>query len=257
MSFSTFIGLFLGSVIVLAAMAMGSSILIFINIPGLMIVIGGTIAATMIRYSFNETFHAITLSFKILMPSNEIKDKNELVDLTEDLLRTSRKNGLLALENEDIPNPFYQHGVRMLVDGYSKELVRQSLIEENKLFVESVNTSAGVFSSIGGAAPAFGMIGTLVGLIQMLSNLSDPSSIGPAMAVAMLTTLYGAMIANLFALPMADKMSTWVQEESVRQLLTIEAVSAISEGQNPSMMRELLSPYLDQTSLDQAGEVVE
>ena len=257
MSFSTFIGLFLGIVIVVAAMAMGSSILIFVNIPGLMIVIGGTIAATMIRYSFNETFHAIALSFKILMPSNEIKDKNELVDLTEDLLRTSRKNGLLALENEDIPNPFYQHGVRMLVDGYSKELVRQSLIEENKLFVESVNTSAGVFSSIGAAAPAFGMIGTLVGLIQMLSNLSDPSTIGPAMAVAMLTTLYGAMIANLFALPMADKMSTWVQEESVRQLLTIEAVSAIIEGQNPSMMRELLSPYLDQTTLDQASEVVE
>lgn len=254
MSFSTFIGLFLGIVIVLAAMAMGSSILIFVNIPGLMIVLGGTIAATMIRYSFNETFQAIAMSFRILMPSNDIQDKDELVDLTEDLLRVSRKNGILALDNEDVPNEFYKHGARMLVDGYSKELVRQSLIEENKLFVERANTSAGVFSSIGGAAPAFGMIGTLVGLIQMLSNLSDPSSIGPAMAVAMLTTLYGAMIANLFALPMADKINTWVQEESIRQLLIIEALTAISEGQNPMVMRELLSPYLDNTARRQVEE---
>lgn len=254
MSFSTFIGLFLGVVIVLAAMAMGSSILIFVNIPGLMIVLGGTIAATMIRYSSNETFQAIAMSFRILMPSNDIKDKDELVDLTEDLLRVSRKNGILALDNEEVPNEFYKHGARMLVDGYSKELVRQSLIEENKLFVERANTSAGVFSSIGGAAPAFGMIGTLVGLIQMLSNLSDPSSIGPAMAVAMLTTLYGAMIANLFALPMADKINTWVQEESIRQLLIIEALTAISEGQNPMVMRELLSPYLDNNARRQVEE---
>lgn len=245
MSFSTFIGLFLGIAIVIAAMSMGSSILIFVNIPGLMIVLGGTIAATMIRYSFKEAIHAVGMSFRILLPSNDIKDKNELVDLTEDLLRLSRKDGFLVLDKQEVNHDFYRHGVRMLVDGYSKEVIKQSLLEENKIFVERATTSAGVFSSIGGAAPAFGMIGTLVGLIQMLSNLSDPSSIGPAMAVAMLTTLYGAMIANLFALPMADKISTWVQEESVRQIMIIEGLMAISEGRNPGMMRELLSPYLE------------
>jgi len=249
MSFSTFIGLFLGISIVIAAMSMGSSILIFINLPGLMIVLGGTIAATMIRYSFKETVHAIGMSFGILLPSNDIKDKNELVDLTEDLLRLSRKDGFLVLDKQEVNHDFYRHGVRMLVDGYSKEVIKQSLMEENKIFVERATTSAGVFSSIGGAAPAFGMIGTLVGLIQMLSNLSDPSSIGPAMAVAMLTTLYGAMIANLFALPMADKISTWVQEESVRQIMIIEGLMAISEGCNPGMMRELLSPYLENKPL--------
>lgn len=245
MSFSTFIGLFLGISIVITAMSMGSSILIFVNIPGLMIVLGGTIAATMIRYSFKETLHAIGMSFQIVLPSNDIKDKNELVDLTEDLLRLSRKDGFLVLDKQEVNHSFYRHGVRMLVDGYSKEVIKQSLMEENKLFVERATTSAGVFSSIGGAAPAFGMIGTLVGLIQMLSNLSDPSSIGPAMAVAMLTTLYGAMIANLFALPMADKINIWVQEESVRQFMIIEGLMAISEGRNPGMMRELLSPYLE------------
>ncbi|KUJ75744.1 biopolymer transporter ExbB [Thiomicrospira sp. XS5] len=245
MSFSTFIGLFLGVAIVLVAMSMGSSILIFINIPGLMIVIGGTVAATMIRYSFHEAMHAVAMSFRILMPSTDIKDKNELIDLTEDLLRTSRLNGFLALDNMEVNHEFYRRGIRMLVDGYSKDLIRQTLLEENKLLVERAETSAGVFASIGGAAPAFGMIGTLVGLIQMLSNLSDPASIGPAMAVAMLTTLYGAMIANLFALPMADKINTWGQEESLRQLMIMDALDAINQGQNPNIMRDMLSPYLE------------
>lgn len=245
MSFSTFIGLFAGVAIIIAAMAIGSSIWIFVNIPGIMIVVGGTTAATMIRYSFHEAIHAIKVSFQVVMPSKDIKDKNELLDLTEDLLRTSRMKGMLALENVEIRHEFYQRGVRMLVDGYSKELVLQNLKEENQLFNERADTSAGVFGSIGAAAPAFGMIGTLVGLIQMLSDLSDPSTIGPAMAVAMLTTLYGAMIANLFALPMADKISVWGEEESQRQQMIIEGLTAIMEGQNPNVMRDLLTPFLE------------
>lgn len=132
----------------------------------------------------------------------------------------------------------------MLVDGYSLELVKQTLREKNKLLIEKAETSAGIFRSIGEAAPAFGMIGTLVGLIQMLSNLSDPSSIGPAMAVAMLTTLYGAMIANLLALPIADKIESWAQNESDREMLIIEAIDSIGQGHNPAVMRDLLAPFL-------------
>lgn len=245
MSFSTFVGLILGIAIVIAAMAMGSSILIFVNIPGMMIVLGGTAAATMIRYSLKETLHAIGLSFRILMPSQDLNKNEELIDLTEDLLRTARTHGMLALENVEINHEFYRHGVRMLVDGYSHDLIKQSLKEENQLLVERTDTSAAVFYSIGGAAPAFGMIGTLVGLIQMLANLSDPATIGPAMAVAMLTTLYGAMIANMFALPMADKMTVWGQEEAIRQQLIIDAIDIIAEGHNPNIMRDMLSPYLE------------
>lgn len=245
MSFSTFVGLILGIMIVIAAMAMGSSILIFINIPGLMIVLGGTAAATMIRYSLKETINAIILSFRILLPTKEIRKNEELIDLTEDLLRVSRTRGMLALENMEINHEFFQHGVRMLVDGYSHDLIRQSLKDENQMLVERTDTSAAVFYSIGSAAPAFGMIGTLVGLIQMLSNLSDPSTIGPAMAVAMLTTLYGAMIANMFALPVADKITVWGQEEAIRQQLIIDAIDIISKGHNPNIMRDMLSPYLE------------
>ncbi|MDX1353348.1 MAG: MotA/TolQ/ExbB proton channel family protein [Thiomicrorhabdus sp.] len=244
MSFSTLIGLVAGIAIVLSAMAMGSSIGMFINIPGMMIVVGGTIAATMIRYSMADSFKAIGMSFSALKVSSEVKDFNEIVDITEDLLRLVRSKGALAMESYEVNNSFYQLGVRMIVDGYTLEQVKQTLSEKNKLLIEKAETSAGVFRSVGDAAPAFGMIGTLVGLIQMLSNLSDPSAIGPAMAVAMLTTLYGAMIANLFALPIADKIESWAQNESERELLIIEAIESIGQGHNPSVMRDLLAPFL-------------
>lgn len=244
MSFSTLIGLFAGITIVIIAMAMGSSVLLFVNVPSIMIVFGGTIAATMIRYSISEVLSAFSMAFSVLKPSTDIKDMNELVDLTEDMIRISRKNGMLALESFELKHEFYQNGVRMLVDGYSREIVQQSLKEQNNSLKDRAETSAGVFSAIGDAAPAFGMIGTLVGLIQMLSNLSDPSTIGPAMSVAMLTTLYGAMIANLFALPMADKISSWAHTESTRQLLVIDAMDSLAQGHNPAIMRDLLSPYL-------------
>ena len=244
MSFSTLIGFIAGITIVLLAMSLGSSILMFFNIPGLMIVIGGTIAATMIRYSMAESFKAIGMSFSVLKVTKEVRDFNELIDITEDILRLVRSKGALAMDNYEVNNAFFQSGVRMMVDGYAPELVQQTLREQNRRMIEKAETSAGVFRSIGEAAPAFGMIGTLVGLIQMLSNLSDPASIGPAMAVAMLTTLYGAMIANLFALPMADKIESWAQIESERQALIMEAVDSISHGHNPAVMRDLLAPFL-------------
>lgn len=256
MSFSTLIGLIAGVTIVVSAMAMGSSVYLFLNFPGLMIVVGGTLAATMIRFSMQDSFAAIGISFDAIKLKKETRDLNQLIDLTEDLIRTSRKNGMLALQNVEIDNDFYHEGVRMLVDGYSVELMQATLKEKNNLFVEAAETSAGVFRAIGEAAPAFGMIGTLVGLIQMLANLSDPSSIGPAMAVALLTTLYGAMIANLFALPMADKIESWAHDESHRQHLIIEALDCLARGINPSVMRDVLQPFLQslkQKELNQHG----
>ncbi|WP_373018243.1 motility protein A [Thiomicrorhabdus sp.] len=244
MSFSTLIGLFAGISIVLVAMTMGSSLALFINVPSVMIVVGGTVAATMIRYSMKESFSAIGMSFRVLRTDHQIKDLNQLIDITEELLRINRLKGPLAMEGYEINHDFYRDGIRMLVDGYSSELVKQALKEKNRLLIDSAETSAGVFRAVGDAAPAFGMMGTLVGLIQMLANLSDPGSIGPSMAVAMLTTLYGAMIANLFALPMADKIESWAQGESYRQMMIIEAIESITEGHNPAVMRDLLAPYL-------------
>jgi len=244
MSFSTLIGLFSGISIVLIAMAMGSSILLFINVPSIMIVFGGTIAATMIRYSLADSISAWGMSFSVMKVDSDVKDLNELIDITEDLLRLSRSNGVLAMQQYELNNAYFAVGVKMLIDGYSLDLVKQTLREKNKLLNDKAETSSGVFRAVGDAAPAFGMIGTLVGLIQMLSNLSDPSSIGPAMAVAMLTTLYGAMIANLYALPMADKIDSWAHEQSYRQQMILEAIDCIGQGHNPAVMRDLLAPYV-------------
>lgn len=244
MSFSTLIGLMAGITIILFAMSLGSSIAMFVNVPGIMIVVGGTVAATMIRYSMADSFKAIGMSFRVLKVTKEVRDFEQLIDIAEDLLRLIRNKGALAMDNYEVNNDFFSSGVRMIVDGYSPEQVRQTLKEKNKRMIEKAQTSAGVFRSIGEAAPAFGMIGTLVGLIQMLSNLSDPSTIGPAMAVAMLTTLYGAMIANLFALPIADKIESWAYNESNRQKLIMEAIESINKGHNPAVMRELLAPFL-------------
>ncbi|WP_178861250.1 motility protein A [Thiomicrorhabdus cannonii] len=244
MSFSTLIGFFSGITIVLVAMAMGSSLALFVNVPSVLIVFGGTIAATMIRFSMKENLFAIGMSFSVLKSDKQIRDLPTFIAITEDLLRLNRQKGVLAMENYEINHDFFRDGVRMLVDGYDAELVKQTLREKNRVLIERAETSAGVFRAIGEAAPAFGMMGTLVGLIQMLSNLSDPNSIGPAMAVAMLTTLYGAMIAHLFALPIADKIESWAQEESYRQQMIIEAVSCVSQGINPAVMRDLLKPYL-------------
>lgn len=245
MSFSTLIGLLAGIIIITMAMSSGSSLNLFFNIPGLMIVVGGTLAATMIRFSMADSFAAIGVSFQAVKIRSETRDLSELIDLTEDLIRLSRKGGMLALENKAIDNVFYQDGVRMLVDGYDADLVQKTLKEKSSLFNEVADTSSGVFRAIGEAAPAFGMIGTLVGLIQMLAFLSDPETIGPAMAVALLTTLYGALIANLFALPMADKIESWAHDESYRQHMIIDAVNCIANGVNPAIMRDLLHSYLE------------
>lgn len=244
MSISTLLGLVFGVVIIFTAMLFNSTWTIFFNIPSLMIVLGGTFAVTLMRHSIVESLGAWKTVFDAIRSDKEIKDLNRLVDLTEELLRLSRQKGVLALDNYDINHAFYQYGIRMYVDGYAKELVLQTLREHNELFVSHARNSAAVFRSVGDAAPAFGMMGTLVGLIQMLSNLNDPSSIGPAMAVAMLTTLYGVMLAHLFALPLADKIESWAQSESYRQQMIVEAISSIIEGHNPAVMRDVLAPFL-------------
>jgi chemotaxis protein MotA len=255
MSISTVVGLVFGIIVILSAMMMGSSLTLFVNIPGIMVVIGGTLAATMIRYSMEDSLSAFGDAGAAIKVTNETRDLAELIDITEDLIRITRKDGLLALENHQVDNRFYQEGVRMLIDGYEAGMVQDTLREKNDLFIEKTETSAGVFRAIGEAAPAFGMIGTLVGLIQMLANLSDPSSIGPAMAVALLTTLYGALIASLFAMPIADKIESWANVDAHRQRLIIDAIDCVAKGVNPAVMRDKLKPYLEASRSKNKEEV--
>ena len=139
----------------------------------------------------------------------------------------------LALEEAEIENPFMQKGVDMLVDGHDVEVVRATLGKDIAMTTERHEFGATIFKGLGDVAPAMGMIGTLVGLVAMLSNMDDPKSIGPAMAVALLTTLYGAMLANLVCLPIAVKLGNRSNEEKLNQSLVLDGIIGIADGQNP------------------------
>ncbi len=142
----------------------------------------------------------------------------------------------------------------MRVDGHEPDVVKKALITEMNETLNRHSLGQQIFKAMGDAAPAMGMIGTLVGLVQMLSNMSDPKSIGPAMAVALLTTLYGAMLANMFALPIADKLSLRSSEEQMNKNIIIESVLGIQEGQNPKILGEILKNFLPASKRDAEEE---
>jgi len=175
--------------------------------------------------------------FKSVNPEDIIAETVELAD-------AARKGGLLSLEDKEVSTAFMQRGIQLLVDGHDPEVVKQLLRKEASLTYDRHDFGARIFRAMGDVAPAMGMIGTLVGLVQMLSNMSDPKSIGPAMAVALLTTLYGAMIANIFALPIADKLDVRKEEEALNQALIIDGLLAIQAGQNPRVIDQMLRNYL-------------
>jgi len=239
---ATLIGFLLAWGLIIATIALGSGALVFINVPSLMIVLGGALAVVMMRFTLGQFIGAIKTAMKAFLYKSEAPD--ELITTVVELATIARKEGLLALEGQEITNPVLATGVRMLVDGHETAVVKKALSTEMNETVARHSIGQDIFKQIGDAGPAMGMIGTLVGLVQMLSNMSDPKSIGPAMAVALLTTLYGAMLANMFALPVSDKLSLRSAEEQMNKNIIIESVIGIQEGQNPKVLEELLRNYL-------------
>lgn len=243
MDFATLIGLIIGSAVVAMAMFSGSDVTVFINIPGLMIVLGGTFASTLIKFPIGDCFRGIWLAVKKAF-WQEVDQPVELIKLANTLTEIVRKQNLIALDDVEIENPLFKKGIQLCVDGRKPEFIRNVLTKEMNLSIERHEMSEKVFRAMGDSAPAFGMIGTLVGLVQMLSNMKDPSSIGPAMAVALLTTLYGALFANLIALPIADKLKSRTDQEYVNNSLIVECVLGILQGVNPRILEQLLESYL-------------
>ena len=176
----------------------------------------------------------------------KIEAPEELIEKAVQLGDSARKGGFLALEEAEIPNAFMQKGVNMLVDGHDADVVRATLLKDISLTEKRHETAIGIFRSLGDVAPAMGMIGTLIGLVAMLSNMDDPKAIGPAMAVALLTTLYGAFIANVIAIPLADKLAIRNQQEKQNNQLILDAILGIQDGQNPKVIEGILRNYLAQ-----------
>ncbi|HHJ20797.1 MAG TPA: flagellar motor protein PomA [Gammaproteobacteria bacterium] len=243
MDFATLIGLVIGTTVIAMAMLSGADASVFINIPGLLIVLGGTIASTLIKFPIGDCFRAIGLAIKKAF-WQEADRPADLIQLANTLTNIVRKQNLIALENAEVENPLFKKGMQLCVDGHKPEFIRNVLTKEMNLSIERHEMSEKVFRAMGDSAPAFGMIGTLVGLVQMLSSMQEPSSIGPAMAIALLTTLYGALFANLIALPIADKLKSRTDQERINKSLIVESVLGIQQGVNPRVLDELLETYL-------------
>ncbi len=252
MDLATVIGLVGGGAIVMLAIFLGGSAGIFFNVPSLLIVFGGTFATAFIRFGMRDVLNSVKVAnnafaSKLSVPEEVIK---EIVNLAN----IARKNGLIVLEQQPIEDLFLKKAIMYCVDGHEAEFIEEVLKKEVSLTVERHDVGRKVFTGMGEAAPAFGMIGTLIGLVQMLANMSDPASIGPSMAVALLTTLYGAAIANLFMLPIADKLALRSQEEERNRKLIIEGVLGILKGLNPRVMEEFLQTFLPPRDRSAAGE---
>ena len=241
MDLATLVGFILAVGIILAAMIMGGGIGPFIDVPSMLVVGGGTMGAVMMNFTLGQFLGAVKVALKALM--FKIDKPEELIDMVVEMANEARTGGLLALEGKDPENPFLAKGIQMMVDGHEPPVVRQTLKAEMNQASERHEAGVTIFTTIGDMAPAMGMIGTLVGLVLMLGNMSDPASIGPSMAVALLTTLYGALIANVFAIPLAGKLSLRKDEEVMIKSMIIDAVAGIQEGRNPRVIEELLRTY--------------
>ena len=242
MDLATLIGLVGTILAILTAILMGGSMDIFINGPGLMIVCAGTMTVVLMKYPLSVAAHAVKAAAKAFL--NKAQTPGELIEKCVELSTIARKEGVLGLEQVEIENEFLKRGVLLVVDGNDADFVRKMMNTDINQTIERHEEGQSIFKSIGDVAPAMGMIGTLIGLVQMMANMDDPKAVGPAMAVALLTTLYGAVIANVFALPIADKLSLRSKQERMTKHLIVEGLSAIQEGLNPRIVEDLLKTYL-------------
>jgi chemotaxis protein MotA len=242
MDIGTIIGLVSGFGLIISAILLGGSLGAFVDIPSVLIVIGGAICATLIRFTLGDVINSMSVAMNAFFVKSQAPA--EIIEELVTLSNIARKEGLLKLEKQPIEDPFLKKAIMYCVDGHEAEFIQEVLEKEIDLTLERHGLGKGVFDGIGDAAPAFGMIGTLVGLVNMLGNMSDPASIGPAMAVALLTTLYGAVLANLVALPIADKLKRRSQEEELNKRLVLEGVLGLQKGLNPRVLEELLKTFL-------------
>ena len=242
MDLATLIGLIGGFAIVVFAMTLGGTLSMFIDGPSVLIVLVGSFLVLMMKFNLGQFLGAGKTAAKTFM--FKLESPEEVITLVVELADAARKGGLLSLEGKEISNDFLARGIALLIDGHDEDVVKAVLTKDKNMAVARHKTGATVWSALGDLGPAMGMIGTLIGLVAMLSNMDDPKSIGPAMAVALLTTLYGAMLANMVAIPFADKLKLRMEEEELVKSMAIDAVLAIHAGQNPRVIESMLRTYL-------------
>lgn len=242
MDLATIVGLATGTVFIAIAIIMGGNAIIFVNMPSVLIVVGGTIATTFIKFKMEDVLNSMGVAMKAFLV--KMGNPDEIIAEMVNYTRIAKKEGLIALEKETPSDAFSAKALRYLSDGYDEGLIEDMLNKDIRLTVQRHTIGQNVFKGMGDVAPAFGMIGTLIGLVQMLSSMEDPSTIGPAMAVALLTTLYGAVLANFIFLPLADKLSLRSDQEKLNKAIIVEAAIGINRGVSPMVLEESLKIFL-------------
>ena len=243
MDLATIIGIVAGFGLVIGSILLGGSLMAFVNIPGMVIVVGGTLAATLISEKMGTFIGAAKVALKAFFAKPVLVDQT-ITRLVE-LATLMRKDGALALENEQIDDPFLAKGVRLSVDGLAPDEVHGALMSEMRSFKERHRQGHRIFRFMGATAPAMGTVGTLIGLVQMLQVMDNPDSIGPSMAVALLTTLYGAILAFLVFIPIADKLECRTKDEARNMAVVLMGVDSLLKGENPRFMRDKLDSFLE------------
>ena len=254
MDIATIIGIVGGFGMLFGAILLeGSSPMSFVNVLATVVVVGGGSMAVLTRYPIKSFLTGAGGGFKSAVLYKATSPMT-LIDQLSEIADTMRRQGPIALEQVQVDDAFLRRGVRMIADGYSAEALRTSLERERDLDYERVRHGHLVWKAFGEAAPGLGMVGTLIGLVSMFGHMDDPKKIGPGMAIALLTTLYGAVFANVLCLPIADKLAHRAEEEGTNRSLVIEALVMIRDGRNPTTIRDELASYLPLHHRDQLME---
>lgn len=251
MDLATIIGLAGAAAMVAIAVLLGGNVLMFLDWPSALLVVGGSVFVVLSKFGMNQFLGAFRVAGLVFVVRPQ--DPRAMIKRLVELSNVARRGGLLALEDQKIDNRFLADGLKLLIDGHDSDIVKESLIKDRNLAVERHEVGQRIWLSLAEVAPAMGMIGTLIGLVQMMANMDDPKSIGPAMAVALLTTLYGALLANVICMPIADKLKLRGREEGMIKSLVIDGLLAIQAGQNPRVLQTLLDRYLPEGGRPVAG----
>lgn len=244
MDIATFIGIGGGfGVLILAVFMEGSKLSMFMDLLATNVVIGGAITTTMARFTMGGFMAALTTGLKAVAFNHHVSARDTIEKIAE-LADIVRKQGPLGLEAVEIEDEFLAKGMRMIADGFDLHIIRETLERERDLHIERLDDANKLFNFMGNAAPGMGMVGTIIGLVSMFAHMDDPKKIGPGMAVALLTTLYGAVMANVVALPIADKLQMKSLEENINYTLIIDGVMMIRENKSPAVIRDMLISYL-------------
>lgn len=245
MDIATIVGSLLGIVLIVISILLEGELSTFWSASSVMIVVGGVLASTLINYPLSSVIGVLKV-IKIAF-TEKTERPLELIENLVLMAQKARREGLLALDSEieEIDDDFLKKGIQLVVDGTDPELVRNIMETEIEMMEDRHSIGANILESMGASAPAYGMLGTVIGLILMLKNIDDPSSLGPGMAVALITTFYGSLLANLIFTPLSGKLKLRSREEALNKEIIVEGILSIQAGENPLIVAEKMKAFLN------------